>query len=112
MHYGRTCLFSAFAMLSLVARAGAQAGPYKLEEINFDMWCQEERHLPPARCDQRLPPDDADYRAYVSKIETYEIQYLQRKRDEDNLNRTILHNDPIDHPITPSAPQANQPPPE
>jgi hypothetical protein len=112
MSYGRTCRFAALAMLALVARAQAQVGPYKLEDINFDMWCQEEQHLPPPRCDKRLPQDDADFQAYVAKIQSYEIQYLQRKNDEDNLNRTILHYDPIDHPITPSAPQANQPPPE
>jgi hypothetical protein len=111
MQPARTCLFAAFAMLAFVARADAQAGPYKLHEMNFDMWCQEERHLPPARCDQRLPQDDAEFEAYMSKIQNYEIQYLQHQRDEDNLNRTILHNDPIDHPVEPSAPVVNQPPP-
>ena len=107
----RTCLFAATAMAALIARAEAQAGPYKLHEINFDMWCQEERHLPPERCDKRLPQDDADYQAYVAKIENYEIPYLQKKQDQENLNRVIIHNDPIDHPTEPSAPPVNQPPP-
>jgi len=118
MQITRKYLLAAVALSVLVARAEAQegaygAGRYPLQEINFDMWCQEERHLPPERCDKRLPQDDADYRAYVAKIENYEIQYLQKQRDEENLDRVILHNDPIDHPTEPSAPVVNQstPPP-
>jgi hypothetical protein len=107
----RTSLLTALALLGLVARADAQSGPYKLHEMNFDMWCQEERHLAPERCDKRLPQDDAEFRAYVAKIEGYEIQYLQRKNDEDNLNRVILHNDPIDHQNQPAGVQSVQPPP-
>ena len=109
----RTSLFAAAALAVLVGRAEAQQGPYKLQEINFDMWCQEERHLPPERCDKRLPEDDADYQAYVAKIEAYEVPYLQNQRDEVNIDRVIVHDDPIDHPIQPSAPQINQvtPPP-
>jgi hypothetical protein len=84
--------------------------PYPLNEMNFDMWCQEQQHLPPARCDKRLPEDDAAFQAYRSNIENYEIPYLQRKRDEQSLNREILHNDPVDHPTRPSQPQTEQPP--
>jgi hypothetical protein len=91
-------------------RAVAQGEkPYPLHEMNFDMWCQEEKHLPPARCDKRLPADDADFQTYRNAIEKYEIPYLQRRDDEQNLNRVILHNDPVDHPTLPSQPQANQP---
>ena len=112
----RACLLAAVAAVTLAAQAKAQdgGGRYALHEINFDMWCQEERHLPPDRCDKRLPQDDADYQAYVSKIESYEVQYLQEQRRDVNLDRTIVHNDPIDHPIQPSAPQVNQvdPPPD
>src|ERR1700677_2516144 len=106
----RACLLAAVAAVILAARAEAQdsGGRYALHEINFDMWCQEERHLPPDRCDKRLPQDDADYRAYVAKIETYEIQYLQKKQDEENLERVIVHNDPVDHPTETSAPVVNQ----
>ena len=113
----RTCLFAAFATASLAVGAEAQEGTYggryPLHEINFDMWCQEQRHLPPERCDKRLPQDDADYRAYVAKIEDYEVQYLHEKSNEVNLDRDIVHNDPIDHPNQTSAPQVNQvdPPP-
>ena len=118
MRNSGTLVFAAAAVVALATRADAQegaygAGRYPLHEINFDMWCQEEQHLAPDRCDKRLPQDDAAYQAYVAKIEGYEIQYLQKQRDEENLDRVILHNDPIDHPTEPSAPIVNQstPPP-
>jgi hypothetical protein len=91
------------------ARAQAQSERYHLEDINFDMWCQEEQHLPPDRCDRRLPGDDAAFAAYVDKIETYEIQNLQRKEKEENLNQVIIHSDPIDHPSEIPGPQVNIP---
>ena len=78
--------------------------PYPLHEMNFDMWCQEEKHLPPERCDQRLPQDDAEFEAYRATIEKYEIPWLQRRQSEQNLNQLTVHNDPVDNPIQPSTP--------
>jgi hypothetical protein len=72
------------------------------------MWCQQHQHLPPGRCDKRLPQDDADFEAYVNKIEKYEIPYLQHRRDEEKLNRSILHYDPIDNPTQPAVPHNNR----
>ena len=97
----------AFAIIA--GRADAQATSYPLAEINFDMWCQETQHLPPARCDKRLPQDDADFEAFLKTYEKYEIPYLQRRDDSIELNKVILHADPVDHPTEPSAPQTNQP---
>ena len=96
------------AAVVLVGRAEAQT-PYPLHEMNFDMWCQEQKHLPPERCDKRLPQDDADFEAFLKKYEKYEIPYLQRRDDSIELNKVILHADPVDHPTEPSAPQTNQP---
>jgi hypothetical protein len=104
--------FFGIALLAAASRADAQAVRYPLTEMNFDMWCQEEQHLPPARCDKRLPQDDADFSAYRAKIEDYEIPYLQHRDDEQVLNRVILHNDPIDHPVQPSVPNPPQQPPQ
>jgi hypothetical protein len=101
-----------FAVALFAARVSAQGEhPYALHEMNFDMWCQEQQHLPPARCDKRLPQDDAAFQAYSNKIENYEIPYLQRRQNDQTLNRTIIHNDPVDHPTLPSQPQTDQPPP-
>jgi len=98
----------AFALPAVHAAAQGDK-PYALQEMNFDMWCQEQQHLPPTRCDKRLPEDDAAFQAYRNKIERYEIPYLKGRRDEQNLNRVILHNDPVDHPTLPSQPQTGQP---
>jgi len=85
---------------------------YDVQNMNFDMWCQEEQHLPPERCDKRLPGDDADFNAYRAKIERYEIPYLQQQQKQLQINSDILHNDPVDHPNRPSQPgQPVQPPP-
>lgn len=107
----KTALILAGVALAFSAgRAVAQSDqPYPLHEMNFDIWCQEEKHLPAARCDRRLPEDDAEFQAYRNKIEQYEVPYLQRRDDEQNLNRVILHNDPVDHPTLPSQPQTDQP---
>jgi hypothetical protein len=77
---------------------------YNLHTINFDMWCQEQQHLDPARCDKRLPADESAYEAYVDTIQKYEIPYLNEKNKRIEYNRALLHNDPVDHPTQPSAP--------
>ena len=88
------------AAVASAARAEAQQ-PYPLQEMNFDMWCQEERHLPADRCDKRLPDDDAAFKAYRSTVEKYEITKLQQKQSSENLNTEIIHNDPLDNPSQP-----------
>ncbi|HEY2033342.1 MAG TPA: hypothetical protein VGH02_06605 [Rhizomicrobium sp.] len=104
----------AFAATVSISYAQAQtAGTVPLTNMNFDMWCQEERHLPPDRCDKRLPDDDAAFEAYTAKIQGYEVPYLQQRQDKANMNRVILHNDPVDHPTKPeNAPAQTQAPPD
>jgi hypothetical protein len=105
----RVLILAAAALAVMAGRAGAQTTRYDLQEMNFDLWCQEEQNLPPDRCDKRLPVDETAFEAYRSKIEKYEIPYLQHKEDEEQFNRVILHNDPIDHPTEISKPQTDQP---
>ncbi len=95
------------AVLAMAVPAAAQDSKYNVQTINFDLWCQETQHLPPDRCDKRLPQDETDYEAYREKVEKYEIPYLQGQQTGAQLNRTILHNDPIDRPVDkdPSAAQ-------
>ncbi len=100
-------LLSAALFISAV-HAQADSRPIKLREINFDMWCQEHRHLPPSRCDKRLPKDNAAFEAYVNTIEHYETQRLDNEADDRRINRTI-EADPVDTP-TQSAPNANRQP--
>ncbi len=105
----RTLVLTAAALAIFVARADAQASRYDLKEMNFDLWCQEEQHLDPARCDKRLPADDAAFEAYRAKIESYEIPYLQDRDDKATVNRVIIHDDPVDHPTQISKPQTDRP---
>jgi hypothetical protein len=105
----RTILLAA-AACAFASGAGAQQdGSLPLTNMNFDLWCQEEQHLPPERCDKRLPADDAAFSAYRAKIEEYEIPYLQNKENEQQFNRVILHSDALDHPTQPNQPQTQRP---
>jgi hypothetical protein len=110
----RTVVFALAATAFLGSHAQAQnSGSVPLTNMNFDMWCQEERHLAPERCDKRLPEDNAAFEAYRAKIEDYEVPYLQERREKANMNQVILHNDPVDHPNkpeTPKAPPSDSPP--
>jgi hypothetical protein len=83
--------------LAVCAQTGSN---YNVQTMNFDLWCQEQQHLAPERCDKRLPGDVKDFESYRDVIERYEIPYLQRKQNEIMLDRNILHNDPVDNPPT------------
>lgn len=108
----------ALAVSALTSAARAQDTPvpspdpqgantrYDVYNMNFDMWCQEQQHLPAARCDKRLPEDDTAFNTYRSKIERYEIPYLKEQQRQQQLNVGILHNDPVDRPSQVSQPQS------
>jgi hypothetical protein len=93
-------------LVMVLAAASMMSGPalaqrngnYQVQEMNFDLWCQEQAGLPPARCDKRTPQDEAAFEAYRSKVEAYEIPYLQQKNSAARLDRDILRNDPVDNP--------------
>jgi hypothetical protein len=101
-------LAASLSALALTVPAAAQR--YDVQTINFDMWCQETQHLPADRCDKRLPSDEADFEDYRAKVEKYEIPYLQGKETGAQLDRTILHNDPVDNPVTQNPAAAQQKP--
>ena len=98
----------AAALLALPMSAFAQGANYDVKTMNFDLWCQEEQHLDPDRCDKRLPDDEKDFEAYRAKIERYEIPYLQEKQNDIALDRNILNKDPVDNP-TSQDPQTQSP---
>ena len=79
--------------------AFGQGANYPVKTMNFDLWCQEEQHLDPNRCDKRLPDDEKTFEAYRAQIEQYEIPYLQRQQNEITLDRSILNKDPVDNPV-------------
>ncbi len=117
---GCRLLVGAFVAAALSSAAFGQTGSnYNVKTMNFDLWCQEEAHLAPERCDKRLPDDETTFEAYRDKIERYEIPYLQEKSNQANIDRNILHSDPVDRPLggdqpaqrqDPNQPPANAPP--
>ncbi|MGD0190299.1 MAG: hypothetical protein ABSD74_06125 [Rhizomicrobium sp.] len=91
------------AFLAGAVQAEAQPRLLNLPETNFDMWCQEHEHLPPKRCDKRLPQDDAAFQAYVNLMESYETQKLNSESRARRLERAINEN-PANNPPPPPMP--------
>jgi len=88
-------------MLLLASGAFAQTGQnYDVKTMNFDMWCQEQAHLPADRCDKRTPEDEKTFEDYRAKIERYEVPYLQQKQYDLAIHRDIMHNDQVDNPLS------------
>ena len=100
MMYSRALSAAALAAAFFVPAASAQTGKnYDVKTMNFDLWCQEQAHLPIARCDKRTPEDEKTFEAYRAQIERYEVPYLQRQQHELSINRDIMHNDQVDNPV-------------
>ena len=81
-----------------IAHRLPQTTRYDVKTINFDLWCQEQAGLPADRCDKRTAQDEAAFESYRSKVEAYEVPYLQQKNNAARLDLDILRNDPVDHP--------------
>ena len=86
--------------------APADGGRLNVQPLNFDLWCQETEHLPPDRCDKRLPQDDEAFNNYRAKVEKYEVPYLKQKQDAATLNRAVIHAEPTQNPAN----NSQQPP--
>jgi len=106
----KTILMLTASTFVFAAPATGQGGRYDVKTMNFDLWCQETQHLAPERCDKRLPNDEADFEAYRAKVEKYEIPYLRGRENGQQLDRAILHNDPVDNPVTQDPAAASQAP--
>ena len=101
-------LAGAALVAALTMTASAQTmrgGNYPVQEMNFDLWCQEEAGLPAERCDKRTDQDEAAFEAYRAKVEAYEIPYLQQKSNAMRLDTDILRRDPVDRPTIQDPPQ-------
>jgi len=97
------------ALATAVTPAMAQRnGNYQVQEMNFDLWCQEQAGLPAERCDKRTAQDEAAFESYRAKVEAYEIPYLQQKNEAARLDRDILRSDPVDRPNS-KDPSQNRP---
>jgi len=97
----KTLILAAAAALFIIP-AHAQNTRLDVKTLNFDLWCQETARIDPDRCDKRTPEDEKAFEAYRAKIEKYEVPYLKRKEGEQLLDQNVLHNDPVDDPISKS----------
>jgi hypothetical protein len=102
------CILAGTLATMALPAAAQRNGNYPVQEMNFDLWCQEQASLPPERCDKRTPEDEAVFEAYRAKVEAYEIPYLQAKKNAALMDRDILRNDPVDRPVT-QDPAQNRP---
>lgn len=100
----------AAAIVMCALPAAAQRSTYQVKEMNFDLWCQEEAGLAPERCDKRTDQDNAAFEAYRSKVEAYEIPYLQARDRNLVIDRDIIRGDPVDNPIDKDPSQQSQNP--
>jgi hypothetical protein len=86
-------MLAAFVLAALPSGAMAQllnpnagAGPYNVQSMNFDLWCQE-RHAK-ERCDQRIAEDMRAFEDQRAVIERYELEFLmQKERDAEAAQR-------------------------
>lgn len=81
------------ALLPSAASAADPAHPYNVEIQSFDMWCQETQHYDPDRCDARAAADVDEYDHWRATIERYQIPYLKRVEQEENLQSSIIQRD-------------------
>ncbi len=86
-----------FAILGALP-AQAQTPYENVQGSSFDLWCQEHMKLPASRCDHRTPEDEKAYEAYRDKIDSYEEKLRLEQQRQGEIDRTILHNDPVDNP--------------
>jgi hypothetical protein len=97
---GAAAVFLLALLIGLVTNGEhAFARDYGLVAMNFDLWCQEEAHLPAHRCDQRTAVDEKAFEDIQREISPYEAQNLRRAEQEMQLERDFLQNDPIDNPM-------------
>ena len=100
MNRSRILCAAALLALSMPLPLSAQTGKnYDVKTMNFDLWCQEQAHLPVARCDKRTAEDELAFNTYRGQIERYEVPYLEQQRRDLSINRDILHNDPVGNPV-------------
>lgn len=96
-----------------VAAAPAHA-QFKVHNLDFDIWCTEEAHLPADRCEKRLPEDVQTFEAYRDIIERYEIEHMRSQDSKLHFDRYIMRNDPVERtkepvPDKPAAPDGKSP---
>jgi hypothetical protein len=90
----------ALALAQVPKTATTQPLTYPIATLSFDRWCQEDEHLPPARCDAREAGDEAAFEDYRARVERYDLQYQQDRTKENQFEQDVLKRDPSAPPVT------------
>jgi hypothetical protein len=99
LHTRALIFWLAILLATSAGSAAAQTQNYPVAEMNFDLWCQEEMHLPPGRCDRRTATDEQAFEDFQQVIDPYEIPYLRKRQREFEFQRDLLERDPVDNPV-------------
>lgn len=97
----RLLLAYGVALSLFPAVAAAQQSTYDVQVLSFDMWCLENRHYTPERCDAREPADVEAFEDYRATVERYELPYLKRMEEERALQTRVLEHDSSERPNGP-----------
>jgi hypothetical protein len=70
-----------------------ETGPTTLnvQNMTFDMWCQDTQRYSFERCQARNVKDQQDFELYRNTVENYEVQYLQDKQKDAEFQRQLTH---------------------
>ena len=93
-----SALIAAAACFAAIEPVAAQPNPgHDSDTMNFDLWCQEQKGRPPARCDKHTPEDESEFEAYRTKIERHEIPRGSAQYNQGRVNRDIMNTDAVDN---------------
>lgn len=90
----------ALALAQVPGTATTQPLTYAIATLSFDSWCQEDQHLPPARCDARHQEDVRAFEDYRARVERYDLQYQQDRTKENRFEKDVLQRDHSAPPVT------------
>ncbi len=89
---------AACAALALAALPAKAAGPndtgpttLNVQNMTFDMWCQDTQRYSYDRCQARNVKDQQDFELYRNTVENYEVQYLQDKQKDAEFQHQLMH---------------------
>jgi hypothetical protein len=91
--FAKTLAIAAIPFLAIAGSAFAQPfsgrSNYDVKDMSFDRWCQETQQYPADRCDARRPEDVKAFEDYRAVIERYELDYLKRVQQNEELQANI-----------------------
>lgn len=66
---------------------------FNVQNMDFDLWCQQTQRYPAERCSARRPEDVKAFEDYRATVERYELDFL-KQQDRDQQVRARINRDP------------------